>query len=223
MHDKTLKSGWGFSCLIEYSNKKILFDTGDDSKKLSYNLQHLKIKTEDLDAVILSHDHWDHTGGLKAIIEKDLRCPVYLEDGFSEDLKKMLNKKGIKYYEVDKMMNVSEGIFAGPRMASGGLREISATLKTEKGLVIITGCAHPGIINIIKEITKTLNEKPYLVLGGFHLEMSSEMNEIVDAFKKMEIKKTGPCHCTGERAISLFREEFKKDFLEIGSGLQIEI
>jgi len=60
----SLKSGWGFSCLIE-TEEKILFDTGDSGEKLIYNLRQLNIQPESIDAVVISHNHWDHTGGLE--------------------------------------------------------------------------------------------------------------------------------------------------------------
>ena len=60
----SLKSGWGFSCLIE-TKEKILFDTGDSGENLIYNLRQLNIKPENIAAVVISHNHWNHTGGLK--------------------------------------------------------------------------------------------------------------------------------------------------------------
>ena len=66
--DEGLKPGWGFSCLIE-TKEKILFDTGDSGENLIYNLRQLNIQPESVVAVVISHNHWDHTGGLKEFLK----------------------------------------------------------------------------------------------------------------------------------------------------------
>jgi 7,8-dihydropterin-6-yl-methyl-4-(beta-D-ribofuranosyl)aminobenzene 5'-phosphate synthase len=96
---------------------------------------------------------------------------------------------------------------------------------TERGLVIITGCAHPGIVNIVRRAKEILKTNVYLVMGGFHLEGSSEgkIYEIVDAFKREGVEKAGPCHCSGNLARKLFKKAYGEDFIQVGVGKIIEI
>lgn len=82
LHDKNLKSGWGFSCLVEHSGKKIIFDTGDNVEKLESNFKNLQINPQDFEAIVLSHNHWDHTGGLEAVLGKNKNCPLYFGKSF---------------------------------------------------------------------------------------------------------------------------------------------
>ena len=106
-----------------------------------------------------------------------------------------------------------------------GIIEQSLILKTGKSLVVITGCAHPGIVEIIKKAKDSLKESIYLVMGGFHL---MDMNEssilrIIKEFKKLGVKKAAPSHCTGEEAIELFKKKYKENFVENGVGNIISV
>jgi len=197
--NQNLEIGWGFSCLIE-NNKKILFDAGEEDKKLFSNMEKLGIDVKDIDTLVISHNHWDHTGGLSKIKELNPKIKILMHDAFSEP------------------RELAKGIYTTGLIA-GNPSEQSLILKTDKGLVIITGCAHPGIVNIIKKAKEFLKQDIYLVLGGFHLTMGDNyILKIIKEFKNLEVKKVAPSHCTGDRAIELFRQEYKENFVENGAG-----
>ncbi len=223
LHDKNLKSGWGFSCLVECSGKRILFDTGDNAEKLESNLKNLQINPENFDAIALSHNHWDHTGGLSSVLGKNKNSTLYFGKSYPASFQEKIKSERVNFVLVKDLRTIFEGVYVGPEMGSLGLKEIPLTVQTDEGLVIITGCAHPGILRIVQIIKEELDKDVYLVLGGFHLGMSFGLNRIVEEFKKMGVKKAAPCHCTGERAINLFEEKFKEDFIRVGAGLKIEI
>ncbi len=105
------------------------------------------------------------------------------------------------------------------------IKEQSLVIKTEKGLVVITGCAHPGILEIVRNARESFGEEIYLVFGGFHLlsYSSKGINEIIQAFRDLGVIKAGPCHCSGGTAKNLFTEEYAEDFVSIGVGKVIEI
>lgn len=212
-----LKTGWGFSCLIHCSlmrdkdksnkEKNILFDTGADSETLLSNMKKLTISPEQIDTVFLSHNHYDHTGGL---------------EGFLTANKKRV--KIIKPTAFYKPTKISDETYSTGALGDW-IKEQSLFIKTKKGLVIITGCSHPGIIKIIKTVKNFINEKVYLVLGGFHLAGASdfELKSIIDNFRKLDVQKVAPCHCSGDNCRELFRQEYKDDFIENGVGEIIEI
>jgi 7,8-dihydropterin-6-yl-methyl-4-(beta-D-ribofuranosyl)aminobenzene 5'-phosphate synthase len=186
-----LKSGWGFSCLIE-GKEKILFDTGDDGKKLIYNIKQLNIEPKDIGKVAISHNHWDHTGGLKEFLKLNNNAKVFHPKSFSKPTE----------------------IFPGVH-STGALgrliKEQSLVVKTEKGNMVITGCAHPGLAKIIDK-AKQLGEI-YAVLGGFHG---------FSDFKQLEgIELIGPCHCT--RYIKQISEKYPRQFKQIKAGTVVEI
>jgi hypothetical protein len=103
--------------------------------------------------------------------------------------------------------------------------EQSLIIDTPDGLVVITGCAHSGIVNILKKSKEILNKNIYLVLGGFHLLNSSddEIKQIIKEFKSLGVKKCGATHCTGDNAIALFKEAYGQDYIPMGVGKVIQL
>ncbi len=105
------------------------------------------------------------------------------------------------------------------------VKEQSLIIQTEKGLIIITGCAHPGIVKIVKRAKDLLKKDILLVVGGFHLigKSEKEIGEIVLEFKKLGVKYVAPCHCSGDIARRLFKEVYKENFINAGVGKIISI
>jgi len=222
---KEFENGWGLSYYIEHNNRKIIFDTGDDSEKLQHNLDRLNINPDNIDFIILSHNHWDHTGGLKTLLDKNRDITVYFGSSFPYKFRKELSDHNIDYFPVNELTPICKDVFVGPEMQRNGPPEIALALRHQKGLVIITGCAHPGIVNVIGEFQKSICKDVYMVLGGFHLchDTANRVKEIIDGFGNLGVKRVSPCHCTGEIAINSFKKKFNRNFIQGGSGLKIEI
>ncbi|MGB2803301.1 MAG: MBL fold metallo-hydrolase [Candidatus Zixiibacteriota bacterium] len=223
-HDPNLKTGWGFSCLIKAGDKNILFDTGADSPTLLDNMKGLEIDPKDIHAIVLSHIHGDHTGGLSGILKINHNLTVYLPKSFPNDFKKDVESFKAKVVEVGDPVEVTERVSSTGELGTS-MREQSLIVKTSRGLVVLTGCAHPGIVDILKEVKKIKGEDIYLVLGGFHLlNMSeSELKEVIKGFRALKVRKAAPCHCSGDKTRELFREEYKEDFISNGVGKIIEL
>lgn len=220
MHDPELKTGWGFSCLVEFENETILFDTGGDSETLLSNMERLGKDPKAIDKIVLSHIHGDHTGGLAGILEKNPNVTVYLPKSFPGDFKNDISSK----VEVGSPFKISESVMTTGELGTW-IKEQSLVINTEKGLVVITGCAHPGIVDIVKEVKKLASGEIYLVVGGFHLGGASdlELKKIIGAFRELGVQRVSPSHCSGDRAKELFREEYGEDFIDNGVGKVIEI
>ncbi len=219
-----LKNSWGFSCFIQGLEKTILFDTGGDGGILISNMYKLDIDPKDVDVIFLSHDHWGHTGGLQNFLALNQKVVVYLLKTFSEDIKKSIDNSGAEIVEITSPAYLCENAATTGELGNG-IKEQSLVLETEKGLVIITGCAHPGIVDIIQNARETLDQNVYLVFGGFHSMAASdaELEEIIERFRKLEVEKAGPCHCSGEHCRKLFLDEYGENFVDIGVGTAIEI
>ena len=208
-----LTSDWGFSCLIQETEKTILFDTGADGNILLSNMNQLGIDPKIVDIVFLSHEHWDHTGGLSAFLGKNPNCTLYLPKSFG-------TRFGAKNYkEISNSVEICKDVHSTGELGTW-MKEQSLVLKTEKGLVIITGCAHPGIVNILEKVREIFKQKIYLVIGGFHLLdcSDSEIQKIISDFKSLDVKLAGPSHCSGDRAIKLFNREYGDSFVRFGVG-----
>lgn len=222
--DEKLDKDWGFSCFIKGLEKSILFDTGTKGRILLANIEKLRIRPEEIDLVFLSHDHRDHTGGLDALLVQNPKIEVWLPEFFSSSFKNVIKKKGTSVAEVDNFQKICRGAYT-TGVIPGWIKEQSLILDTDKGNIVITGCAHPRITNIITKAKELLKKDIHMVLGGFHLGAfyENEINEIIDHFRKSGVKKVGPGHCSGDEARRLFAEEYKDDFIEIGVGKEIKV
>ena len=224
--DSRFLVGWGVSYLV---NGKILFDTGEKSGPLLQNMKNMSVEISNLEAVVISHDHWDHTGGLWDVLKGNTKLKVYACPNFSKGFINKVKSYGNPLIEVDKFTQIAEDIYTTGeipgRYAFSYLPEQALALKTSNGLTILTGCAHPGIIEIIENVKQNISGDIYLVLGGFHLigKRKGTVKAIIDNFKKLGIKKVAPTHCTGNKAISLFKEEYSDEFIEVKVGQTIEV
>ncbi|MFW9835754.1 MAG: MBL fold metallo-hydrolase [Candidatus Thorarchaeota archaeon] len=164
--------------------ENVLFDTGANLSTLSYNIQRLKIDLQEIKAIVLSHAHGDHTGGIE-IVEQLNDVRVFVPRSFFAPLRKKLSRFGnVEMVKVSDTIDVAEGITSTGEI--GRMGEQSLMVQTPKGLVIVTGCSHPGldtILNFAKDFGTI-----YGVAGGFHgfdkLEILRDLGMIV------------PCHCT---------------------------
>ena len=159
---------WGFSCLIILPPYQILFDSGGDPSILLKNMHEMDIDPEKIDTVILSHGHGDHVGGLSELLQYQHRVTVYLPKSFPKRFKEEVGLMGADVEEVGGSVMIHPGVYTTGELG-GGLKEQSLVLKTCQGLVIITGCAHPGIVEIVEHVRKLFEENVYLLIGGFHL------------------------------------------------------
>ncbi len=198
--DRRLNSGWGLSCLLD---DNILFDTGDNGSALLDNFQILDINPLAVQKIFISHDHWDHWGGLWDFIEKYRHPEVHYSNGFSEEFKQRISGYKVKTVVRNDIYELAPDI-----IVSRDFRFTYKSVKmTERVLiclgekaVILSGCAHPGILTIADQLQ---TEFPDLdiggIAGGFHLESAS--NEEVYEFFKTAAGRFSyrfiPLHCSG--------------------------
>lgn len=218
-----LTEGWGFSALIEYRGHTLLFDTGADGDALLNNMAALDINPLDIESVVLSHNHQDHTGGLTALLSTGVQPNLYLLPSFPASFKRSLSQ-ATSVIETMPDQVIVEGIVTTGEM-NDGIPEQAIAIEVDQGVVVLTGCAHPGIVAIIEHVKDASGKPVYLVLGGFHLKdkPAGDITTIVQAFRRLDVQRAGPCHCTGEQAIAAFADEYGDDFVPIGTGTIIEI
>lgn len=219
-----LKNDWGFSCLVQTGDQNILFDTGTDGKILLDNMEKLKIDPKIVDSIVISHDHYDHYGGLADFLKQNNKVKIYILSALLQT-KNIAEKLGAAVLEIDSPTKITENICTTGELGTG-IKEQSLIVKSNKGVIIITGCSHPGIVNIIKAAREQFSEESiYLVLGGFHLFQTSdsELKDIINSFRELGVQKAAPCHCSGDKARELFKQEYKEDFIDNGVGKVINI
>lgn len=218
-----LETDWGFSAAIIGAEKTILFDTGGGSSLLN-NMEKLAIKPESVDMVVLSHVHPDHSGGLADFLEKNPNVAVYLPESFQKRLKDKLRERGAKVVEVKESLKICENVYSTGQLGRL-IKEQSLVIRTNKGLVVITGCAHPGIVKIVTEAKNLLEGDILLVMGGFHLEWATKgrIEKIISDFRRLGVRYAGPGHCSGDKARGLFERHFGEKYIQIGAGKLIAL
>lgn len=219
-----LKTAWGKSVFIKGMEKSILFDTGGDGSILLFNMGKLKIDPTEIDIVFLSHIHYDHVGGLDAFLRENNEALICLPSSFPDNFKNKVKNKSAKLSSIKEVEEICKNVWSTGELGTS-IKEQSLVLSTPKGLVVLTGCAHPGIVEIVKFVKNYFEKNIYMVLGGFHLISlsESEIIKIINELKKLRVKKIAPSHCSGEQAIELFKEAWGEDFVESGCGARIRI
>jgi len=214
-----LKTAWGFATIIKTPKELILFDTGGNSEILLFNIKKLGIAPSSIKKVVISHIHADHLGGLEGFLERNNNVTVFIPSSFPQSIKNMIIQKRAKLVEISAPRKISDFVYTTGELY-GPPQEQSLIIDSKKGLIIITGCAHPGIVNIVKRAKELMKkDKVYLVLGGFHHPHLSCVKE----FKRLGVEKVAPSHCTGDLVREAFRKEYKENFIEYGVGKIIEI
>ena len=218
-----LETGWGFSCVLRGTEKTILFDTGGDGSKLLTNMAKLGISPKEIDIVVLSHIHRDHVGGLTRFLEKNPNVTVFAPKSFPADLKREIKNYGAHLVEVQKSMKICEGVYSTGELGSD-IKEQSLIIHDKRGLMIVTGCAHPGIVNVVNSAKHLFSKDIFLLVGGFHLFRKSkgELKKIVASLKKAGVQYIGPCHCSGDEAKKVFKEIYQKNYINVGVGRAIK-
>ena len=251
----------GLSFWIEYADKRILFDTGQ-SDILIHNAKILGINLAEADAIVLSHGHYDHTGGLAAVLDIAPKAKIYLhpaaiESKFSRKpseikpvgmpasaKKAILNREVIwtttttqicpgitvtgQIPRINNFEDVGGDFFLDEscKKADQILDDQTLFIESPKGLVIVFGCAHAGVVNILQSIASSTKKKQfYAVLGGMHLLRASKerIEQTETIFQDYDLKKIGPAHCTGSEVIRKFWKTFPNQCFICSAGNKLEI
>jgi 7,8-dihydropterin-6-yl-methyl-4-(beta-D-ribofuranosyl)aminobenzene 5'-phosphate synthase len=256
---------WGLSILVETDNDKILLDTGASISAV-HNAESLGIDLSKINKIVLSHGHYDHTGGMREMLrsikneveiiahpdiwqakyhrrkndpERFIGIPFREEELVSSGARFRFSKQPVKisadiwttgeipmvteYETIDTGLFVKENSDFQPDPV---MDDLALIVKTEKGLVIVLGCAHRGMINTIyhaQEITG-INEVQ-AVIGGSHLIGASEerLYQSIAVLKDLGVQKLGLCHCTDLPAMSILAQEFGTSFVYNKAGTTLEL
>ena len=198
-----LTADWGFSCLIEAEDTpQILFDTGASGSILLHNMKKLNIDPGAIGIVVISHPHGDHFGGLENIIEANKDAELYLPQSFP------IGTLARKLTKVKEPVQICPNVFSTGEL--GGIEQ-SLVINTDKGLLVVVGCSHPGVGNILDAASRF--GKVYGIVGGFH--------GFRDFDRLNPLSLICPCHCTQ------YKIEIKRLFgdrcLDCGAGMVIEL
>jgi len=220
----SLETAWGFAAWIETDSATTLFDTGADGEILLANIVKLGLNPADVDAIVISHPHWDHYGGLCSFLnESSNEIPVYIPTSSIKVLSDEFKQANMK--PVDSPLEILPNVFIIGEFigtySGSSIPEQALVARHDSGLVVVVGCSHPGIVSMIEKITKIFpDEKIILLTGGFHLRShtSEQIEMIADSLVQLGVEKIAPSHCTGDNAIRIFRNRWGDNFIDLSLG-----
>ena len=232
VYKRGLLAEHGLSIYIESDTRKILFDTGQSDSFL-LNANKMGVKIDEIDLVVISHGHYDHTGGLSSFLRANTKAKVLMKrealskkyDSHNNDIGMQCDAKLLEN-RVEFITDITEidcGVFIVPDIPvlnredthfknfnEEFLDELYLAIVIDGQLSIITGCSHRGITNIMKSATDHFNLPLNLVLGGFHTKSCTDVqfNNIIYFFSNNMPKSIGVCHCTGTEKYSTLKNHF---------------
>lgn len=237
---KALIAEHGLSLYVEHNGHRLLFDCGAGPNP-QRNAYRLGIDLKDLDAVILSHSHYDHASGFRDLADAGLgsrdlytgpnffepkyaRSGVRLTDlsaGFGPDF---LAQRGICHHTVEGLKEIFPGVWLISgfprthefeqipkrfvRRTAQGFREddfsdeICMAVQVDGGLAVLVGCSHPGILNMMTQVRRLLDQPIRAVYGGTHLVEAdgARIDATIRALRQMGLETLGLSHCSGDAA-----------------------
>lgn len=252
-----LETEHGLAFWIEYAGRKILFDTGQ-SDALVRNAETLNIDLSKTDVIILSHGHYDHTGGLETVLQIAPNAAVYLHPDAAKIRYSCHPNKPAKNIAMSaaacgalsaaaaktNIIYTPRPVHIGSRLTvtgpvpritdyedTGGpfffdadgqtpdpiIDDQALLISTPKGLVVVLGCAHAGVVNTLQYAVERTGQSICAVIGGLHLRAASDerMDKTLAALKNFNIRHIIPCHCTGRPAIDRLQEQFGQNCLDL--------
>jgi 7,8-dihydropterin-6-yl-methyl-4-(beta-D-ribofuranosyl)aminobenzene 5'-phosphate synthase len=217
------RAEWGYSCLIETKDMIILFDTGGEEEVFQYNIEALGVDVSEIDCVVISHEHWDHVGGIGVVLSRNPDIPVYVPDGFPYHLMSNIRSLGGNCIETGNATIITDSISTTSTL-NGPPNEQALMVQTDDGLILVTGCSHPGIENLAKNAYELTEESILIVIGGFHLGNAGnyQLSRICDELEEIGVVGISATHCTGDNSIDYFRERFGENYIESGVGFYLE-
>ena len=254
----------GFACFLETQSESYLIDSGQGFGIIQ-NARVLEKDLSRVDAVVVSHGHYDHAGGLEAVLRMRGEVPVYAHpDIFAPrysrtphslrfigipQRRELLETLGAQFHDTPQFQQIGEGVFVtgtiprttdfetgdanlvqpdgqGGYVADSFADDMAVVVETPKGLVVILGCAHAGMINTLNYIAKVMQrDQFYAVVGGTHLGPVSmqQFDQTVEALKGFHVEKIGVSHCTGQARAAELRQRFPGQFFYGSVGAVLEV
>jgi 7,8-dihydropterin-6-yl-methyl-4-(beta-D-ribofuranosyl)aminobenzene 5'-phosphate synthase len=216
-----LRPGWGFSAWIRVGDESVLFDTGADKLVFEQNARALGCNLSTLGALVLSHDHCDHVGAVSAATRKGLR--LYVPAAFARRFAGH-RKGGVQVIAVRGPEQICPGV-KSTGQSGRKIREQALLVDGAEGPVLMTGCAHAGIVTVAELATRLAGRPLALILGGFHLYRhdEAEVRYVAEQLLRLGVVRIAPCHCTGDAATAILRDAYGKRLVEVSAGTALSV
>jgi len=159
---RDFKTAWGLAVLVQTPSVTILFDTGPSPQVLQHNLRVLKVEPKDIDYVVISHEHFDHIGGLEYIARNNPNITVYIPANSSQTFQEWIKSLKVRVVKVSSTIVIERGVAVIGQLY-GPPYEQALAVSTRAGLVILVGCSHPGVDRIVEKGSYTEKDASFLI------------------------------------------------------------
>jgi len=211
--EKGLKYEWGWSAYVESEKWAILFDAGSKPEIIEYNALKMNLDLKKLKFAFLSHYHHDHYGGFEYLgkIINGLKV-------FTPEESDILKKWGLVPVYVDHSKKIEDDIFSTGPLAGREIKEQAMIINVDNyGAIIIVGCSHPGIANIVAKALE-ISAPLHMVIGGFHNPPRDQLDDIAS-----KVRYICPAHCSGNDAKMYIELQYPDKFCAVKTGSIIEL
>ncbi|HPS21110.1 MAG TPA: MBL fold metallo-hydrolase [Candidatus Omnitrophota bacterium] len=217
---------WGVSFLI---GEDILFDAFGDPRAFQKNLDKFKIDIGKINRIVLSHDHWDHVSGFWNIIPRLKSPTVYICSRSGQSFRNRVMAAGVNIVNITGMAKIRDNVYSSGEL-KGEIKgetiyEQSVVIETGSGLVLICGCAHPGVVDVVRQVKREFGKDVRFLIGGFHLKDNDSLTneDIAKALLELGVRKIAPMHCTGKDAVKTISRVFGDGVVLLKEGASVEL
>lgn len=220
-----IQEDWGYAAVVTFRGHRLLFDSGTKPQLFLDNLRKVDVTPESIEAAMISHQHPDHRNGIYQLYPQHPGLPVYFLESFETAAYDQAAKIGMKPIRVTQSREILPGMFTTGTV-EGNPNEQSLAIETSKGIVMMVGCSHPGIVKLVETVERQRKKNSiHLLIGGFHMFPQSEdqIRAQIEQLKKLQVETVRPAHCTGELAHSLFEKEWGSKCGKAGAGNVIRL
>ena len=215
-----VEADWGFAAVVTFRGRRVLFDSGTKPELFLANLGKMEVDPSSIRQAVISHQHPDHRNGIYELFPLQPAMRIHFLKAFYEKAYEEATAVGMKPDRVTGPFEVEPGVYS-TGMIAGEPPEQSLAIETAKGIVVVVGCGHPGVVNIVEAVQEQRGKDSVrLLLGGFHMlrQNEDEINSQITKLKQLNVRRVMPGHCSGDLAKRLFQEAYGEDFETLGAG-----
>ena len=220
-----LTDEWGLSILVETSDSSVLIDTGQSYDALRDNSLALNKDLSDVDFVVISHEHWDHIGGLGYIEEVNPNVTVYVPEDIDNQVFNTINQSNLNIVKISDTTVIRRGFAIVGQLYGPPYEHALAVNVKGVGLVCFTGCSHPGVEFIVEKAITDLAYDCYMVIGGFHMVGATEqqIDNTIGRLLELGVKKIYPIHCSGDGIREYMADNYPSEYGQGNVGFQLTV
>jgi 7,8-dihydropterin-6-yl-methyl-4-(beta-D-ribofuranosyl)aminobenzene 5'-phosphate synthase len=217
------QADWGFAALVTFRGEKVLFDSGAKPDILLSNMKALAVDPAGIRHAVISHGHGDHLLGIYRVFPFNRSMKVYFLDAFPDQAFRDAEAIGMRPQRVRTPIGIVDGVYStGP--VDGTPPEQALVIETAKGLVVLTGCSHPGVVQMVEAAERQRGAKSVrFLLGGFHMlqQSEAEATQNIERVRALGVASVSATHCTGDLPMRLFARAYGRQSATAGAGKRI--